>query len=225
MQYYFILLSVLSFVSYVHAEPSQCYGTTSRGSIKNAVKLPAKGSNFVGYSVLAQSLGRTYVHSVVKDIVISAYASVKEIDEKKVYKYAETGFKQGGTFKPHKTHQNGLSVDFITPVLNNDGESVHLPTHALNKFGYNIEFDNQGRYENYVIDYEALALHIVYLHRHAKAMGFDVWRVIFDPELQSGLFDTDYGEYLKQHINFSTKRSWVRHDEHYHVDFAIPCEP
>jgi len=26
-------------------------------------------------------------------------------------------------------------------------------------------------------------------------------------------------------VRFSTRRSWVRHDEHYHVDFDIPCEP
>ncbi|MDH5765520.1 MAG: replication initiation protein, partial [Gammaproteobacteria bacterium] len=28
----------------------------------------------------------------------------------------------------------------------------------------------------------------------------------------------------KKNIQFSTKRSWVRHDEHYHVDFSIPCK-
>ncbi|OOF30883.1 hypothetical protein BZJ20_08950 [Salinivibrio proteolyticus] len=36
--------------------------------------------------------------------------------------------------------------------------------------------------------------------------------------------DTQYGLYLKQHIQLSTRRSWVRHDEHYHVDFAVPCQ-
>ena len=30
--------------------------------------------------------------------------------------------------------------------------------------------------------------------------------------------------YLKDNIQFSKRRSWVRHDEHYHVDFAIPCK-
>ena len=44
-----------------------------------------------------------------------------------VYKYTETGFENGGKFRPHKTHQNGLSVDFMTPVKNKNNESVHLP--------------------------------------------------------------------------------------------------
>jgi len=38
------------------------------------------------------------------------------------------------------------------------------------------------------------------------------------------LLKTSYGPYLKKHIQFSKKRSWLRHDEHYHVDFDIPCK-
>jgi penicillin-insensitive murein endopeptidase len=29
--------------------------------------------------------------------------------------------------------------------------------------------------------------------------------------------------YLKQKLPFMKGKSWVRHDEHYHVDFAVPC--
>lgn len=141
-----------------------------------------------------------------------------------VYKYAETGFKEGGQFKPHKTHRNGLSVDFMVPVVNEDGNSVHLPTHYLNKLGYSIEFDETGRYEQYKIDYEALAAHIVSLHKAAIENEVELWRVIFDPKLQPRLMSTKYGEYLEKNIQFSKHRSWVRHDEHYHVDFDVPCE-
>lgn len=206
------------------AQTSTCYGTTSKGRLENAVQLPEEGGNYTGYSSVARLAGRTYVHSEVSNIILKAYANLEKEQAGKVYKYAETGFKEGGQFKPHKTHRNGLSVDFMTPVTNEKGESVHLPTHPLNKFGYNIEFNKDDQYENLSIDYEAMAAHIVMLHKSAKILGFDLWRVIFDPKLQPKLFNTRYGDYLKNNIQFSKKRSWVRHDEHYHVDFEIPCK-
>lgn len=218
-----ILLSSLS-PSFAIAEASTCYGTTSNGKLENGVQLPAEGRNFVGYSAIARVAGRTYVHSEVKQIILTSYAILEKELPDKVFKYAETGFESGGEFKPHKTHRNGLSVDFMSPVMTSDGASVHLPTHPFNKFGYNIEFDKTGRYENLTIDYTALAAHVVSLHKAAKRHGHGLWRVIFDPKLQPYLFDTEYGAYLKDNVQFSKTRSWVRHDEHYHVDFAIPCK-
>ena len=206
------------------AQESVCYGSTSNGYLEDGVRLPASGENYVGYSDVARLAGRTYVHSVVKSIVVDAYKDLRSELPNKVFKYAETGFEKGGQFKPHKTHRNGLSVDFMTPVVDESGKSVHLPTHALNKFGYNIEFDENDRYQKYRIDYIALAAHLVALHKSSQSYGVDIWRVIFDPKLQPKLFATEYGDYLKTHIEFSKKRSWVRHDEHYHVDFDIPCK-
>ncbi|MCK4709372.1 MAG: penicillin-insensitive murein endopeptidase, partial [Gammaproteobacteria bacterium] len=173
---------------------------------------------------IAQLAGRTFVHSTVKDIILSVYKKLEIEQPSKVFKYAETGFREGGQFKPHKTHQNGLSVDFMTPVLNAQGESVHLPTNLFNKFGYNIEFNKNDNYNGLKVDYDALAAHVVFLHKEAKRHGYDLWRVIFDPKLQPHLFKTKYAVYLKQNVSFSRKRSWVRHDEHYHVDFLIPCK-
>lgn len=220
---YFILLLFFAPVSLL-AETSTCFGTTSKGKLVNGVQMPEGGDNFTGYSSIARMAGRTYVHSAVKQIIVNAYARLEIERPGKVYKYAETGFKEGGEFKPHKTHRNGLSVDFMTPVIDAEGDSVHLPTHPLNKFGYDIEFDEQGKYDDMSIDYESLAAHIYMLHKESKRSGFDLWRVIFDPKLQPNLFKTKYGVYLKRNIRFSKKRSWVRHDEHYHVDFSIPCE-
>jgi len=217
-------LFVQTIISFnVAAKESTCFGTTSAGRLEHAVQLPDEGNNYVGYSSIARLAGRTYVHSKVRDIVVDAYSDLEVMQPQKLYKYAETGFEEGGKFKPHKTHQNGLSVDFMTPVVTKAGESVHLPTHPFNKFGYNIEFDDKGKYDNLRIDYIALAAHIVSLHKAAKAQGHDLWRVIFDPKLQPHLFETKYGKYLKKNVQFSKRRSWVRHDEHYHVDFAIPC--
>lgn len=215
----FISVSPLSW-----GEVSTCYGTTSNGRLDGGVQLPSSGKNYVGYSTVARWAGRTYVHSAVRDIVVAAYKDLLVEQPGKVFKYAETGFQEGGQFKPHKTHRNGLSVDFMTPVIDSAGRSVHLPTHALNKLGYNIEFDGSDQFDGLKIDYEALAAHIVALHRQAEKQGYGLWRVIFDPKLQPHLYKTQYGDYLRKNIQFSKKRSWVRHDEHYHVDFQIPCE-
>lgn len=223
MKYLTVLLLVF-FSMGVQAKESQCYGTTSNGRLEGGVKLPSKGNNYVGYSVIAATAGRTYVHSKVSEIIVEAYRILETDQPTKVFKYAETGFEEGGQFKPHKTHRNGLSVDFMTPVMNNEGRSVHLPTHPFNKFGYSIEFNKNDRYDDYVIDYEALAAHIVALDKAAKAKGVGIWRVIFDPKLQPKLLDTKYGDYIKQNITLSKKRSWVRHDEHYHVDFEVKCQ-
>jgi penicillin-insensitive murein DD-endopeptidase len=206
------------------AEKSTCYGTTSNGRLENGVQLPSKGDNYIGYSFIARLVGRTYVHSEARDIIVSAYKDLEVEQPTKVYKYAEAGFEEGGQFKPHKTHRNGLSVDFMTPVTDKSGKSSHLPTNPLNKFGYNIEFNETDMYGGMSIDYEAIAAHIVALHKQAKMHGHDLWRVIFAPELQPNLYETKYAEYLRNNIQFSKKRSWVRHDEHYHVDFSIPCK-
>lgn len=222
MKYLIIIIFILPLT--LSANESTCHGTTSNGYLENGVQIPAKGANYISYSSVARLAGRTYVHSKVQNIIINTYSSLKKEHPEKIYKYAETGYKDGGQFPPHKTHQNGLSVDFMTPVMNSKGRSVHLPTHALNKFGYNIEFDKHGKYKNFIIDYEAMAAHIAFLHKNAKSLGNGLWRVIFAPELQAPLFKTKYGSYLKKNITFSKKRSWVRHDEHYHVDFSISCK-
>ncbi len=221
MKYLFLFSLVLCVQ--VHSIESICFGISSNGRLKNGVLLPAKGNNFVGYSYLTRIAGRTYVHSEIRDILVDAYGALEQEQPNKVYKYAETGFKQGGEFKPHKTHRNGLSVDFITPVIDEEGQSVHLSTHLFNRFGYDIEFDVHGQFDGLKIDYEALAAHLVELHKGAIKRGHKIWRVIFDPNLQPNLLKTQYAQYLRDNITFSTKRSRVRHDEHYHVDFIVPC--
>ena len=173
-----------------------CYGTTSNGCLKQGVKLPGSGTNFESYSSAADLAGRTYVHSEVREIVVQAYKSLETGQPGKVFKYAEAGFKGSGEFKPHKTHRNGLCVDFMVPVLNQQGESEHLPAHLSNRPGYDIEFGDKGVYKQYTIDYEALAVHIAALHEASLSRGYHLWRVLFAPELQANLFDTRCGAYL-----------------------------
>ena len=204
-------------------EPSVCHGTTSKGSLENGWRLPRSGPNFSAYSSLAITLGRTYVHSTVHAIVVDAYAALEASAPGTVFVYGETGFAEGGQFKPHKTHRNGLSVDFMVPVRNRDGESVPLPTHAFNRWGYDLDFDANGVRDDLTIDWEAISEHVHQLDVAARRHGVEIWRVIFAPDLQPFLHETRRWPALRKNVRFSEKQSWVRHDDHYHVDFRVPC--
>jgi penicillin-insensitive murein endopeptidase len=218
-----IILSTLAASAY--ASDSTCFGTPSKGKLQGGVSLPESGTNFQSYSWLGYLLHRTYVHSAVKHIIVDAYKELERQLADKKFVYGESGWPSGGSFKPHKTHQNGLAVDFMVPVVNKSGDSIPLPTGIFNKFGYGIEFDNKGKRRDYRIDYEAMAAHLKILNQQAIKKGYGIKLVIFDPKLQKYLFKTHFGGYLKKHMHFTTKRAWVRHDEHYHIVFDVPCKP
>ena len=212
-------------ISFEDGLPSKSIGPTHDGKLINGKRLSTSGDNFITYSYLGSLLGRNSVHSQVKKVVLDTYEDLHKKFPDKKFVYGETSWPSGGPLSPHKTHQNGLSVDFFVPVLNKRNESVPLPVSIFNKFGYNIEFDEQGKYEEIVIDYEILAANLFFLRENCKINKIDICRVIFDPELQPYIFDTYYGRLIKDIIQFSKKRSWVRHDEHYHVDFMIKNIP
>ena len=207
------------------AADSRCHGTVGHGSIEHSVKLPVSGPNFEAYSALAATAGRTHVHSKVAEVLGAAYTALAVALPDTRFVYGETGWPSGGRLRPHRTHQNGLSVDFFVPVRDAAGRSVPLPTSITRRFGYDIEFDADARHEDLSIDFTALAEHLYQLHLAARARGVGVALVIFDPPFLPRLFAAPRGPYLKQNLPFMKGRAWVRHDEHYHVDFDVPCEP
>jgi len=61
--------------------------------------------------------------------------------------------------------------------------------------------------------------------RAARAQGIGIRRVIFDVNLQPKLAGAGAGaggQVIKR-VAFNKQQAWVRHDEHYHVDFRVPC--
>ncbi len=215
----------LAGVNTAHGSDSICYGTTSQGKLEHGCKLPYDGENFTAYSLLGWTLGRTYVHCKVAEVMLAAYEDLDRRLPDKVFVYGETGWASGGRFKPHKTHQNGLSVDFMVPVVDRSGRPVPFPTSAFNKYGYAVDFDAKGRRSELSIDFEAVAAHILAVKRAADARQIRIRRVIFDPKLQPFLRGTKAWSALEGQVRFSERRSWVRHDDHYHIDFDIPCRP
>ena len=202
--------------------PSRCFGTVGHGRIDHAVSMPAAGPNFRAYSRLGSTFGRTYVHSEVRDVVVASYAALAKTMPDKTFVYGETGLARGGRFRPHRTHQNGLSVDFMVPVADASGRSAPLPGDAMNQFGYDIRFDAAGRYGDYVIDFEAMAEHLHQLQLAAAARGIGISLVIFEPTYHERLFAARRGASLRT-LPWLQKAAWIRHDGHYHVDFIVPC--
>ncbi len=62
------------------------------------------------------------------------------------------------------------------------------------------------------------------LNAAAKKHGVGIARVILAPDLQPHLRPTKSWKAIST-LPFSKRKSWVRHDDHYHVDFVVPCEP
>lgn len=207
--------------------PSESLGQTNNGDLVNGKRLPSSGDGFATYSRLGSFLGRTATHQRVRDAMLDAYAAVHAERPEVTLIYGETGWPSGGRFRPHRTHQNGLSVDFMVPVLRTGGrrqpagEPDVLPTHLLNKWGYGIDFDDDGRSGDLTIDFETMAEHLHQLDRAAQAHGLAIEVVIFAPSLQDELAITGRGAEITQRLRFSRNPSWVRHDDHYHVDFRL----
>lgn len=196
-------------------------GTYADGSIRNSKRLPSSGPNFSTYSRFGSLLGRTCVHDKVRETILDAYARVDGELPSRPFVFGETGWPHGGIFWPHKTHQNGLSVDFMVPVVDHDGRPTVFPTNIFNKFGYGEEFDSTGHSRSYSIDFDAMAVHLKAIQAAAGVHGLEIRVVIFDTTLQKLLFASREGKDLPMIVRFSTKPAWVRHDEHYHIDFSI----
>ena len=199
---------------------SRSVGTPSHGSLKHGKRLPSTGPNFRVYSRLGAALGRNSVHTKVRAVVLEAYAVAGRQVPTARFVYGETGWPFGGKFWPHRTHQNGLSIDFMVPVRTRSGEPAELPTWPWQKFGYAVEFDSKGRSQDLEIDYPAMVAHLSALRTAAHRQGLRIDRVIFAPELRNRLGYTPGGDLILKQVPFTRTRPWVRHDEHYHVDFA-----
>jgi len=169
--------------------------------------------------------GRTHVHSKVASVITDAYSELSKQTPDVAYVYGETGWSSGGSIKPHRTHQCGLSVDFFVPVRNQAGKSFPIPTGPTNKFGYSISFDANAKHDDYAIDFPAIGERLYQVDLAAKRQGVGIALVIFEPAYLPMLFATPRGQYLKDHLPFMKGKAWVRHDQHYHVDFSIRCKP
>jgi penicillin-insensitive murein DD-endopeptidase len=212
-------------VSLQSAKPSRSVGTPSAGSLRHGKRLPTAGANFVAYSRLGALLGRNSVHGEVRQVVLDAYREMAREHPDVRFVYGETGWPSGGRFRPHRTHRNGLSVDFMVPVRDAAGGPAVVPTWPWLRWGYDVEFDARGRFDGLEIDFPAVAAHLTALDAAARARGHRIERVILAPELMARLGRAEGGAAALRIIPFMKGKPWVRHDEHYHVDFRLASSP
>ena len=202
--------------------PSRCHGTVADGSLEYGRRLPYSGENFRAYSLLGYLGGRTFMHGTVRNVILAGYADLARQRPELRYLYAESGWPWGGRIRPHRSHANGTAVDFHVPLRAQDGAVTELPVSVFNQLGYGVSFDNSGRSGHLQIDFEAMALHLAALDQAARRQGISIRRVIFDGHLVPRLLATAAGARLAGRISF-TGEAWIRHDQHYHVDFNVPC--
>ena len=214
------------------AGDSVCFGTTANGRIEGAVQMRAVGPNFEPYCWPCVAALRTFGHEKVIETAVAAYGDLAKTRPGVKFVYGEIGVPGGGRFPPHRTHQNGLSVDFMVPVLQGKSRKTakpgQLPRSPMNRFGYSETFDSAGvkkladgtfRY----IDFDVIADHLLALDQQARKRGGKIWRVILAPNLQDDLFRTRRGQLVRKRLKFNRNAAWSRHDDHYHVDFSFPC--
>jgi penicillin-insensitive murein endopeptidase len=156
-------------------------------------------------------------------VILEAYAEVAKAHPELTFVYGETAWPTGGRLYPHRTHQNGLSVDFMMPVRDRTGAPVQMPTWPWQRYGYDLEFDTAGRRGELTIDFQAVAVHLTALEAAARRHGTRISLFILAPEYYERLWATDAGAPLRGRLPALPSRAWVRHDDHYHIDFAPPA--
>jgi penicillin-insensitive murein endopeptidase len=205
--------------------PSISHGSYSNGTLENGKLIPFSGKNFKYFSEASYLAGRAFLNAKVLKTLLDTYQELDSIYPDKMFYIMESSYKKGGKFYPHRTHQNGLSVDLMTPMLK-DGKNYDGLDH-LGIPHYWIQFDENGIYEKdntISINLNLVAHHILLLDKHARKNGLKIYRVHFQNNLHDEFYKTDFGkEVRKKGIILTTGLSKTiseQHDDHFHVDFA-----
>lgn len=205
---------------------STSYGKYHDGSIRNSYLLPFRGKNFKCYSFFSYYiLGREFLHSKAYKTVLETFDDIYIKNPDRMFVYMESSRKNGGRLYPHRTHQSGLSIDFMTPLVQGTTPRYY---NFLGIFRYLLNFDEHGNLKNNAsvkIDFNLMAEQILLLDKHARANGLKIKKVIFRIELKDNLFQTKQGQKLKTSgIYFAqnlTPYLNKLHDDHFHVDFEL----
>jgi len=206
-------------------KPSKSTGSVSNGKLINGKLIPFKGKNYQYFDAGSYLGGRAFLNDKVLKTILASYKVFETQLPNKLFYVMECANQEGGKLYPHKTHQNGTSVDFMMPKLK-DG----VPYSGLDSIGvdhYFLTFDNDGHYsedQSISIDFNLIAQHILQLNKDAKKNGLKIKKVIINTDLKDELFATEYGKKLKASGIYVVRNLSplinALHDEHYHIDFV-----
>ena len=214
-------------VFYSHPAESESIGSVRNGSLKHGWLIPHQGKNFHYFSGLSYYiLNNAYTHSKVYQVLLDAYKACEVTSPETMYRLMECSDRTGGKMWFHRTHQNGMSVDFMVPLKN--GHSLTILSNYTGLVHYLLQFSPDGHFSlnrNTEIDFDAMAKHLIALDNAAKAHGLRIRKVLFHTDLHTYLFHCPSGtELLSHEINFTPHLSNLInrfHDDHYHVDFEF----
>ena len=205
--------------------PSKSIGSVSNGKLEHGRIVPFYGANFQYFDESSYLANRAFTHQKVLNTILEGYESLQQFYPNRKFYLMELSHQHGGRLFPHRTHQNGMSADFMMPKLKNGKSYTALD--SIGKQHYFLSFDNQGRYEDdsmVKIDFNTIAHHILLLEQAARKNGLKIKKVIIKTEYKPYLFATKYGKQLKDSgiyiVQSLTPMINTLHDEHFHIDFT-----
>ena len=205
---------------------SASIGTVGNGSLKHAKLMPYKGKNFIYFDRKSYLAGRGFMNGLLLSSVLDTYDSLSRVLPHHYFNIMECSNEVGGEMFPHKTHQNGMSIDFMMPKLKND-----KPYYGLDTIGashYALNFDDDGKYTrdpSITIDFNLVARKILLFDYFARKNGLNIFKVIIKIEFKDELFATEYGKILKESgiyvVQGLSPLINRLHDDHFHLDFGF----
>lgn len=212
---------------HVNTGESRSIGSVGNGRLENAWLVPYSGKNFRFFSGLSYFVcNNGYTHSATCRTIVEAYKICETTCPGICFKLGECSDRHGGKMRIHRTHQNGMSADFMVPKKR--GTRVSSFFDYFGYFHYLFDFDDEGRLylqKSVNIDFETMARHILALDKAAHRNGQRIRQVILKLELKDEFFATPSGQkvrergiYFAQNLPYWTNRV---HDDHYHVDFEL----
>lgn len=202
-------------------------GSVKQGSLENGRRFPKKGDDFkYFYKITYFIKGRAWVHSKICSAVIKAYQDFIQSMPNINFMILECSHKKGGKMHPHRTHQNGTSIDFAVPLKKNK-----KPYHGDQWKGvwhYGMRFNENGECKGnkkVSIDFEDMAKHILALEKAARKRNMYLKKVLLKINLKDEFFSTPFGIEVKSKKIYFAKYlpPFIDdfHDDHYHIDFGF----
>ena len=205
---------------------SAAIGTVGNGTLQHAKLMPYKGKNFIYFDRDSYLAGRGFLHGSARQSVLATYDSLSRVLPHRYFNIMECSNEKGGEMFPHKTHQTGMSIDFMMPLLKDN-----KPYYGLDTIGaahYMLNFDDDGKYTrdpSISIDFNLVARKIMLLDYFARQNGLNIFKVIIKIELKDELFATEYGKLLKASgiyvVQGLSPLINALHDDHFHIDLGI----
>lgn len=199
-------------------------GSVSNGSLQHGKLIPFYGENYTYFDINSYLGSRAFTSNITRDIILDSYKQLAIDAPTRHFQLMELSNEHGGKMYPHRTHQNGLSVDFMMPMLQSGYDYYGLDTLGVDH--YWLKFNNNGEFledTTVKVDFNVIAQHLLILNSKAKDYGYKISKVIIKVEYKDELFATEYGKKLQSSGIYIVKNLTPLineiHDDHYHVDF------